>query len=349
MTPVNHTPNPLDAQWMRAALMQAQAAGAAGEVPVGAVVVLDGRIIGVGRNSSIHTHDPTAHAEIIALRDAALHLGNYRLDNCELFVTLEPCTMCAGAMLHARIKRVVFGAPDPKTGAAGSVSNVFAAPQLNRHTQVQGGVLQEACAVLLQDFFKQKRARQQIEAVQAGRALREDALRTPESRFAGLPEFPAPSFYVNNLPSLAGLRLHYVDTGPASPLGTVLCLHSPQEWSYAWRNQVEQAYVAQQRMICPDLIGFGRSDKPKKPAFHSLAWHAQVLLELILRLGLPPVDLLVAASMLPLARQLQALGPGQVVRVMEAQTESLNDAARQAPFPDKGHRAGPQAFACMKI
>ncbi|APW46750.1 tRNA adenosine(34) deaminase TadA [Rhodoferax antarcticus] len=334
---------------MRAALEQAQAAGAAGEVPVGAVVVLDGRIVGVGRNAPVHTHDPTAHAEILALRAAAQHLGNYRLDNCELFVTLEPCTMCAGAMLHARIKRVVFGASDLKTGAAGSVSNVFEMPELNHQTQVQGGVLHQVCAELLQDFFKQQRSRKQFDAEQTGRALREDALRTPENCFDGLPEFPAPSFYVHDLPSLAGLRLHYVDTGPAHQMGTLLCLHGTQEWSYAWRNHVKQACVAQQRMICPDLIGFGRSDKPKKQAFHALAWQAQVLIELMGRLGLAPVELRASANMLPLARQLQALAPDQVLRILEAQTEPLDDAALQAPFPDKGHRAGPQAFSCLKI
>lgn len=349
MTTTELARHPPDTQWMRAALEQAKAAGASGEVPVGAVVVLDGRIIGVGRNAPIHMHDPTAHAEMAALRDAAQHLGNYRLDNCELFVTLEPCTMCAGAILHARIKRVVFGASDPKTGAAGSVSNVFDVPELNHQTQVQGGVLHQACAALLQDFFKHQRAQQQREAVRAGRALREDALRTPESRFVGLPEFPAPSFYAHDLPSLAGLRLHYVDTGPAYQMGTVLCLHSPQEWSYVWRMQVKQACVVQQRMICPDLIGFGRSDKPKKQGFHTLAWHAQVLHELMGRLDLAPLELLTTPSMQPLARRLQALAPDQVLRVLEAKTEPLDDDALQAPFPDKGHRAGPRAFSCLKI
>lgn len=126
---------------MRAALSEAQAADAAGEVPVGAVVVCNGVVVGRGRNACVHTHDPSAHAEMVALRAAAQTLGNYRLDHCELFVTLEPCTMCAGAMMHARLKRVVFGAFDPKTGAAGSVLNVFALPQLNHHTQVIGGLL----------------------------------------------------------------------------------------------------------------------------------------------------------------------------------------------------------------
>jgi len=338
-----------DTEWMQAALIQAQLAGAAGEVPVGAVVVLGGKIIGVGCNAPIHTYDPTAHAEIVALRAAARHLGNYRLDDCELFVTLEPCTMCAGAMLHARLKRVVFGAPDPKTGAAGSVSNVFAVPQLNHHTHIEGGLLQETCANLLQDFFKQQRTRQQLETAQAGRALREDALRTPESRFAALPACPALSLYVNDLPSLAGLRLHYVDTNPKQRSDIQLCLHGVHEWSYAWGSHIQKASAAGRRVVCADLIGFGKSDKPKKKAFHTLGWHAQVLLELILRLKLPAVHLLVAESALPLAYKLQAIAPQSVLDIKVAQTDALNNDALYAPFPDKGHQAGPQAFSSLKI
>ena len=334
---------------MQVALSQAQAAGAAGEVPVGAVVVHGGQIIGVGRNAPIQTHDPTAHAEIAALRDAARHLGNYRLDDCELYVTLEPCTMCAGAMLHARIKRVVFGAPDPKTGAAGSVSNVFANSQINHQTQVQGGVLQEACAGVLQDFFRRQRTLRQVEAAQTGRALREDALRTPQSRFFALPAFPAPSFHLHDLPSLEGLRLHYVDNGPADVRRAMLCLHGVQEWSYAWRSYIEQATAVQQRVICPDLIGFGKSDKPKKQAFHTLGWHAQVLLELIQHLNLEGVQVSAARSTLQLAKTLHALAPESVESVVVAEADSLSDEALQAPFPDQGHRAGPQAFSSLKI
>jgi len=334
---------------MQAALVQAGLAGASGEVPVGAVVVQGGKIIGTGRNAPIQSHDPTAHAEIAALRAAAQRLGNYRLDDCELFVTLEPCTMCAGAMLHARVKRVVFGAPDPKTGAAGSVSNVFALQQLNHHTQVQGGVLQEACAALLLDFFKDQRARKQAEAVRAGRALRDDALRTSEVRFAALLDCTEPSCYISDLPSLAGLRLHYVDTGTMHAQTTLLCLHGLQEWSYAWRSQVGQATLNQQRMICPDLIGFGKSDKPKKQTFHTLAWHVQVLLELLQRLNLQAVQVLVAESALPLAQNLLALAPQSVASIELADTDVLSDAALQAPFPDQGHQAGPRALSCLKI
>ncbi len=146
-----------DEQAMQLALAQAALASAAGEVPVGAVVVRNGVVIACGYNAPIASHDPSAHAEMQALRAAAQVLGNYRLPECELFVTLEPCAMCAGAMLHARLKRVVYGAPDPKTGAAGSVINLFAQSQLNHQTQVQGGVLTQPCAAVLQDFFKLRR------------------------------------------------------------------------------------------------------------------------------------------------------------------------------------------------
>ena len=152
-----------DNHFMQQALAQARLAGHAGEVPVGAVIVKDGNVIATGRNAPITDHDPTAHAEIKALRAAAQLLGNYRLVDCELFVTLEPCTMCVGAMLHARLKRVVFGAYDAKTGAAGSQSNVFENLSLNHQTAVQGGVLADECAQVLQDFFKAKRQTQKTQ------------------------------------------------------------------------------------------------------------------------------------------------------------------------------------------
>ncbi|MDE2118452.1 MAG: tRNA adenosine(34) deaminase TadA [Betaproteobacteria bacterium] len=145
---------------MREALELARQAEAAGEVPVGAVVVKDGVIIGRGFNAPISRHDPSAHAEMMALREAARHLGNYRLVGCELFVTLEPCVMCVGAMFHARIARVVFGARDPKTGACGSVVDLFAEQRLNHHTGVSGGVLAEECGLMLSNFFAMRRAQQ---------------------------------------------------------------------------------------------------------------------------------------------------------------------------------------------
>jgi tRNA(adenine34) deaminase len=144
---------------MSAALEQARRAQAAGEVPVGAVVVRNGEIVGAGFNAPISRHDPTAHAEIRALRATAQKLGNYRLPECELYVTLEPCAMCVGAMLHARIARLVYGAADPKTGACGSVIDLFAEPRLNHHAAVTPGVMAGECAALLREFFAGKRAK----------------------------------------------------------------------------------------------------------------------------------------------------------------------------------------------
>ena len=146
-----------DTDFMQLALAEAAAAARSGEVPVGAVVVQGGIVIATGRNAPIERHDPTAHAEIIALRAAATVLGNYRLPDCSLYVTLEPCAMCSGAMLHARLSRVVFGASDAKTGAAGSVINLFDQPQLNHQTALQGGLLADESAALLKAFFSQRR------------------------------------------------------------------------------------------------------------------------------------------------------------------------------------------------
>ena len=148
-----------DNEFMGLALDLAREAGAAGEVPVGALVVIDGEVVGRGFNRPIGRHDPTAHAEIMALRDAATRLGNYRLPGSTLFVTLEPCAMCSGAIMHARVERVVFGARDPKTGAAGSVIDLFAEPRLNHHTAITGGVLADECGGLLSGFFAARRGR----------------------------------------------------------------------------------------------------------------------------------------------------------------------------------------------
>jgi len=142
---------------MQVALQLAKQAALAREVPVGAIVVKDGVIIGRGSNTPIVNHDPTAHAEIQAMRAAAIHVGNYRLVGCTLYVTLEPCAMCSGAIQHARIARLVYGASDPKTGACGSVVNLMDEPKLNHHTQVTRGVLAEPCAQVLSEFFAARR------------------------------------------------------------------------------------------------------------------------------------------------------------------------------------------------
>jgi len=146
-----------DRQFMAEALALAGVAAEAGEVPVGALVVLDGLVVGRGHNAPIGLHDPSAHAEIRALRDAAARIGNYRLPGATLYATLEPCVMCAGAIMHARIARLVYGAPDPKTGACGSVVDLFGEARLNHHAAVQGGVMLDECAAVLRDFFRARR------------------------------------------------------------------------------------------------------------------------------------------------------------------------------------------------
>lgn len=152
-----------DSDFMQIALNLAQQAAAAGEVPVGAIVVKNGEIIGRGSNAPITTHDPTAHAEIRAMRDAAQHLGNYRLVDCTLYVTLEPCAMCTGAIQHSRIAKLIYGASDPKTGACGSVVNLMAEPKLNHHTEISGGMLAIECGALLSSFFSARRKKVKTE------------------------------------------------------------------------------------------------------------------------------------------------------------------------------------------
>lgn len=372
------TPVPDDAHFMRLALAEARAAAEAGEVPVGALVVKDGRVIATGRNAPIDGHDPTAHAEVVALRAAAQALGNYRLEGCALYVTLEPCAMCSGAMLHARLARVVFGATDPKTGAAGSVLNLFGHAQLNHQTVVQGGVLAEEGAQLLRGFFKERRVNPH--------PLRDDALRTPDERFEGLPGYPWAPHYLSDLPSLGGLRMHHLDEGPTAAPLTWLCLHGNPAWSYLYRKMIPVFLKSGARVVASDLIGFGRSDKPKKDSAHSFTWHRQVLIEFIERLDLKNIVLVVQdwGGLLGLTLPMEAperyrgllvmnttlatgevpLSPGFLAwRTMCAQNPEFDVArlfargnpqmtppecaAYNAPFPDRGHRAALRAFPPM--
>lgn len=243
--------------------------------------------------------------------------------------------MCAGAMLHARLPRVVYGAADPKTGAAGSVVNLFAEPRLNHQTRVAGGVLAEECGALLQDFFRARRRAQRAQQL-AAHPLRQDALRTPDLAFADLPDYPWVPHYISDLPALAGLRLHYLDEGPPDAPRTWLLLHASPSWSYRFRHMLHVFTAAGGRVVAPDLIGFGRSDKPKKEAAHTLAWHQKVLAELVQRLALRGVVQLAqpGAPLLPDV----PLG-----RVLAGGAGGGEDDGR--PFPDAGHRAGPRAFA----
>jgi tRNA(adenine34) deaminase len=317
---------------MGLALAQAQAAAQAGEVPVGAVVVKDGQLIASGRNAPIAGHDPTAHAEVVALREAARVLGNYRLEGCTLYVTLEPCAMCSGAMLHARLDRIVFGASDPRTGSAGSVIDLFAHKQLNHQTQVTAGVCAPACAQLLKDFFKPRRINPD--------PLREDALRT-ERAAVPLIDWPETwSRYWRNLPSAPGWRVHGLQQISGAVVHTI-ALHSPNTWSACYRDLL--AHDA--GLLALDLLGFGLSDKPKKASQHSLAWHADVLADLVQTLNTHhALRWWVPSDMASWWDELQALrhSRGQPAWSSEAPPSSAcavwSRAWADAPYPDPGHR-----------
>jgi tRNA(adenine34) deaminase len=326
-----------DEQGMRLALAQALEAAAAGEVPVGAVVVKDGLVIAAGRNAPIASHDPTAHAEVVALREAARVLGNYRLEGCTLYVTLEPCTMCSGAMLHARVDRVVFGAADPRTGVAGSVFNLFDNVQLNHQTRLTGGVLAHECGQLLKDFFKPRRVNVD--------PLREDALRTPDAAFAGMPDMPGRVQMVSDLPELAGLRLCWHDTGPDDAKTATLFVHGPDGTALVWVDALAAAVQTRRRALAVDLIGFGRSDKPKKESFHQIDTHALILNALCDRLGLLRVQLVGTHDIEPLLQALVARQPGRFLLEAPQTPPALRDVWRNAAYPDKGYCAGPRALS----
>lgn len=329
---MNEHHSPEDIGFMQLALRQAHAAAQAGEVPVGAVVVRAGQVIAASHNAPLASHDPTAHAEVNAMRTAAQVLGNYRLDDCTLYVTLEPCAMCSGAALHARFKRVVFGATEPKTGAAGSVLNLFAHAQLNHHTQVTGGVLATDCAQVLQDFFEQRRVQQQQTKV----PLREDALRTPDSCLEGLDVPQSLSHFTTDLPALQGLRLHWFDNRLDLTLAPRVYLHGLDSWSVQYLPQLQST----EPVIALDLPGFGWSDKPKKVAIHRLAWHTQVLSEFLASLHPTPVALHAPTVMAPLLVSLQ-------IPVFWIDSPPLSAALRDAPYPDPGHLAGPRALRTL--
>jgi len=336
---------------MAQALAMARRAAEAGEVPVGAVVVYEGRIVGRGHNRTIASHDPTAHAEVVALRHAARTLGNYRLDGCTLYVTVEPCAMCAQAALHARLAHVVYGAPEPRSGAAGSVLNVFALPALNAHTTVRGGVMADAAAALMQAFFAQRRAQQRASA----QPLRPDALRTPEPAFAAVwaraaawGVTPAQSHYRQDLAALEGLRLHWLDVGPAEAAPPWLCLHGPQAWWPQWGPWLLGRAGRGERCLVPDLIGFGQSDKPKKTAWHTQQRHAQVLVAWLDALEIPTLRLALAPGAEALLPPLRERLGTRLLDVEAAPGVALLPPASDwvdAPFPDAGHRAGPRAWA----
>ncbi len=358
-----------DKHFMQIALAQAQQASACGEVPVGAVIVQCGiaeradRVIAAAHNQPVGLKDPTAHAEMLALRQAAQALGNYRLDGCELFVTLEPCAMCAQALLHARIARVVYGAAEPKTGAAGSVVNILGDARLNHQTQVQGGVLADAAAALLQGFFTQQRRA----ARQSAQPLRDDALRTPDAAFAplwqALPDGWREASQTTQAGSeLNGLRFHWIDLQPQTPppspslpsspaTGSAwVLLHGPASWWPEWLALAQSLTRAGHRVLLPDLIGCGLSDKPKKPQWHTMQRHAAILAQWLKGLGEPVWQVGVAPEQADLGqhvvRSLQAHHDlPATLAVIEAPIHAHLPAGWQHwPYPDQGHRAAHKAW-----
>lgn len=297
-----------DLFYMQQALTMAQVATTYNEVPVGAVLVKNGQIIAQAFNQCIQNSDPSAHAEIMALRQAAKATQNYRLEDCELFVTLEPCSMCAGAIFNARIKRVVFGAFDKKAGAAGSVLNLFQYPLLNHHTTVQGGVLADSSITLLQHFFATKRKKHQEWS--QNHKLREDFLRLPDGdyqKFIRQNTLAEWSVFNNQCESIKGVRLHYLDSHPCNPLAenmssspprtTFLLLPGLLEYCAHYLDLFHRLKNQGHRVLVIDSVGSGFSDKPKKLRHASLqdstAYHSRYLDELLEILGLSNVHFLV--------------------------------------------------------
>ena len=340
-----------DEHWMKLALAEAKAAAELGEVPVGAVLVKDNLLLSTGRNTTVGCCDPAGHAEINALRAGALVLGNYRLTECTLYVTLEPCAMCCGAILNARLGRLVFGAAEPKTGAVGSVVNLLESHQLNHHTSVSSGVLARECAAVLGDFFLNRRFQSKKNKKFP---LRDDALRTPEHAFVAVPDFSHQSSYISDLPSLDGLRMHYVDSGPEENKFAWLCLHGPSSWSFVFQNFLN-SMPESERVVLIDMIGFGKSDKPKREKFHQLHQHRLILRDFVDRLGLKSINVVLegwhSGLLMSLCEGISPLICSFLVLPEGRSRLSVAafDDAMQAPFPDKGYKAGVREFSRLLL
>lgn len=320
---------------MSLALEQALEAESAGEVPVGAVVVKDGAVIGRGRNRTIEWRDPSAHAEVLALKEAANFCGTHRMSGLQLYVTLEPCAMCCGAIFHSRIERVVYGAADPKTGCAGSVLNLFSMKRLNHHAQVCGGVLADRCSSVLKLFFERGRATQRALFV----PVREDALRTPDAAFRGLLTENIPSsFYVGG----DGLRMHYRDLRPVTASKSVLCIHELPYWSEQLASLISKFGHLGCRTISPDLIGCGLSDKPKKAAWHTEAAHAHTLSALLSHLNVIPNIVLALGTTVNIALALIQNPLWAGVKLIHVDRRRDGDSALEvSATPSSTEKAGP--------
>lgn len=356
--------------FMRLALEQAQIGEALGEIPVGAVLTLNGDVVAVGHNQTISKCDPTAHAEIVAIRAAAQALGNYRLAQCVLYVTLEPCAMCMGAVLHSRISKLYFGTSDPKTGACGSVLNIPAESRINHHCEVHAGILQTLCAQHLTAYFRTLRSQK---SHSARVPMREDALRLD---FRSLrPLVPkAVSMPVDDLQASEGLRVQVWSSPQAapSPSTLILCLHGATSWSYIYGAFLAADMPPDVVAWAVDLPGHGGSDKTKKGAeLLDTALQLRVLIELLGRVKSPGIHVIAQDSggtlAIRLAREMpkrivgltlinpvcadynNASEPPPVVRSRQQFADYIatvsdgdQDVSRAlcAPYPDAGHMAG---------
>ena len=317
----------LDETHMRVALQQAQVASQRGEVPVGAALYKGETLIAQAHNSPIALCDPSAHAEILVLKEAAKVLGNYRLEDCTLYVTWEPCAMCAGAIFNARVREVVYATPDAKSGAAGSVIDLFANPRLNHHAQIRGGVLKQQSVSLLQDFFKEQRRLQRQEGEQLSLFLREDAIRKPMD---SMPGCHAPSCRSSHLvlTSTPGMRLHYLHTHSKSEvaLKTYVCLHGVNTCSSVFGPLFQNLCESGARVLAPDMMGYGGSDRFKKSQSYDFALAMRALLEWMDAKDLQEVTLITHDASLVWALVLKALRPQQVVSVI-----ALNPCLKDEP------------------
>ena len=338
---------------MQIALEQARMGESAGEVPIGAVIVKDGAVIAATHNAPRTLHDPTAHAEILALRMAGRRLRNYRLAHCELFVTLEPCAMCAQALLHARLSRVVFAAAEPRTGAAGSWVDLFADWPLFKGTRVEGGLMAEPARALMQGFFRERRAQERRRA----EPLRPDALRAPVAAFEPLwqrwPQWQPCQHSRQDLPALEGLRLSWMALPAAHsasaqtldrPAPTIgwLALHGPRAWWPQWATWAESRCARGEAVWIPDLIGHGMSDQPKRSDWHQCSTHLAVLRQWLDTLPPGPMGLVWHPDMQGLAERLCQQSGREMRPCPEAWSMASDPGLpgwMQWPYPDAGHRA----------
>lgn len=356
-----------DKFYMQQALDLAYVASCHNEVPVGAVIVKNGEVIAKGFNLCIQNSDPTAHAEIVAIKQAASVLKNYRLEDCELYVTLEPCCMCAGAILNSRIKRVVYAASDFKAGAAGSVIDVFQNPSLNHQTTITKGILNEESVVVLQNFFQKKRHEQTQTSLP--NKLREDFLRLPVTIYKkSIDENQLAKFshFKYQLNSLNGARLHYLDSGLANLKSdqlnqkTIVILPGLMQSTQSFLDIFYYFKNLGTRVVVIDLIGMGYSDKPKKLKHDSfeamIDYHFQYLNELLQLLHISSFDIVAANLSAVIAHAIQDIYSSTHIylqnnssALMLTEVKSWNHFKKIVennddfksfsllPYPDKGH------------